>query len=597
MKNANLQTERKEKRISFLSVTLVLLMLVTILFWGVSSNWGEVTIKRVYTFAQDGDKISMIVYVPETATDENPAPVVFNFHGRANSTHTLDAWSLEQARRGYVVVNVDRSGCGESLLTQNDDEAAYRYAMALSFTDKENFMATGFSAGTSNAAKLAKNHPENFSAVIQVFPPFFREGASDTGTNTLLCKARGDQYNYENVGDTAAQLALIPANLGLEVEEIEVNKLYGSFEDKTARMFTICENSLHQTAGVSGPAITAMLNFMQDAHAGETYIPGEDHVYWSAQWLALAGCLLMMIFAMALGATLMDHPFFAELKQPMTSNNRGKRGKDIPWHLLTAIGIPLVTFIPVSTFGMDWLSKNVIFPAKNFNGIWVWLIFNVIITLGLMFYNHKKDEKKGEKLVMSDYLLCSEGETKLNGRRIAKGFLLAVIVTAIFYMSLRVLDSYFGVSFQFMTLAALTEVSPERLMKSIPYICVLFVVLCVNGIGMNTSRRVKDSGNPTRDMVKACLINAGVACAAVAILLIAHYGTCFFNEGCGIWHFTEGHSSVGSLNFAFAFPFLMGSMGAINTFYYRKTGTVWTGAFVTAMIAGITAFVAQPLVI
>lgn len=593
---SNTKNTAAKKRYSFLAITLALLLLVTILFWGVSSDWGKVTIKRVYTFAHDGDKVSMIVYIPDTATDENPAPVVLNFHGRANSTHTLDAWSLEQARRGYIVVNVDRSGCGESLFTSGDDEAAYQYAMSLSCSDKNNFMATGFSAGCTNAAKLANAH-DNFSACIQIFPPFFREGAGKTPTNHLLCKAEGDQYNWENVGDLAACEAMIPANLGLDVDAIEEGKIYGSFEDRTAKQYVLCDNSLHQTAGVSSPAITAMLDFMQAAHPGGTQIPGSDHVYWSAQWLALAGCILMMIFAMALGSTLLDHPYFAELKQPMTSNNRGKRGaKDILWHLCIAIGIPLVTFIPVSTFGMDWLSKNAIFPAKNFNGIWVWLIFNVMITLCIMFYNHKKDEKKGEKLVLSDYLLCSEGETKVNVTRVFKGFVLALIVTTVFYMSLRVMDSYFGVSFQFMTLAALTEVSPERLRKAIPYICVLFIVLFVNGIGMNTSRRVKDSGNPTRDMVKACLINAAVAASAVAILLIAHYGTCFFNHGCGIWHFTPGHSSVGSLNFAFAFPFLMGSMGAINTYYYRKTGTVWTGAFVTAMIAGITAFVAQPLV-
>ena len=67
-------------------------------------------------------------------------------------------------------------------------------------------------------------------------------------------------------------------------------------------------------------------------------------------------------------------------------------------------------------------------------------------------------------------------------------------------------------------------------------------------------------------------------------------------EGNGIFHFAEGQSSVGSLNFAFAFPFLMGSMGALNTYFFRKTGTIWPGSFLTALIAGIPAFVAQPLV-
>lgn len=571
-------------------------MIVTVLFWGVSSDWGSVTIKRSYTFADDGNKISMLVYIPDTATNDTPAPVILNFHGRANSTHTLDAWSLEQARRGYIVVNVDRSGCGESLITGGDAEAAYRYAMSLSVADKNAFMAAGFSAGTSNAGNLAKAH-DNFVATIQVFPPFAREGSADTTTNNLLLKAEGDQYNWENIGDLKAWEDALPTCLGLDVDYVEEGVTYGNFEDKTVRKWVLAKNSLHQTAGVSGPAITAMLDFMQEAAPGGTYIEGSNHIYWWAQLLALAGCILMILFAMALGSTLLDHPFFEELKQPMTSNNRGKRGKDFWFHLLYAIGIPLVTFIPFTTFGMDHMNKNVIFPGNNFNGIWVWLMLNVGITLVIMYVNNRLDKKKGIELQMSDYILCAEGENRLNARRIGKGFALAVIVTAGFYLWLRFIDSYFGVSYQFMTFAQLTEVSPERLRKSIPYMCVLFVILFVNGIGMNTSRRVKDTDNPTKDMIKACLINAAVAAAAVAILLLVNYGACFFNHGCGVFHFTEGHSSVGSLNFAFAFPFLMGSMGAINTYFYRRTGTVWTGAFVTAMLAGITAFVAQPLTI
>lgn len=147
-----------------------------------------------------------------------------------------------------------------------------------------------------------------------------------------------------------------------------------------------------------------------------------------------------------------------------------------------------------------------------------------------------------------------------------------------------------------MTLAAFTEVSPERLVKSVPYILVLFIVLFVNGIKMNTSRRLADTDNIRKDMIKSVTVNALIAGAAVAILLIVNYGSCLLRQGCGVFHFTEGHSSVGSLNFAFAFPFLMGSMGALNTYFFRKTGTVWLGAFLTAIIAGITAFVAQPLV-
>ena len=580
---------------SFLAITLAVLLLLTILFWGVSSGWGSIKIKRTYLFAENGDKVSVIVYIPDTATDETPAPVVMNFHGRANSAHTLDAWSLEEARRGYVVINVDRSGAGESVYTANEDEAVYQYAMTLSFVDKEQFMVTGFSSGTTPAKSLACAH-DNFKACIQIFPPFVREGAGDTPTNHLLVKAEGDQYNWENVGTLADFEAGIPAYLGLDVDTIEEGKIYGSFADGTAKQYVLALNSLHQTAGVSGPAIEAMLDFMAQSVDTPNPLPGSDQIYWVAQFLALACCVTMVVFSMALGATLLKHPYFAEVAQPLPPNTRGKRGKSLALNILIAVGIPLVTFIPFSTWGMDWIKDNPVFPATNFNGIWFWLILNVVITLCIMAWGYYRDKQKGMELTLADYALAPAGEAKLNGRRIFKSLVLAASVAILFYLWLRWIDNFFGVGYQFMTLAAFTEVSPERLVKSVPYILVLFVVLFVNGIGMNTSRRLPETGNAKKDMARAIALNAAIACSAVAILLVVNYGSCLLNSGCGVFHFTEGHSSVGSLNFAFAFPFLMGSMGAINTYYFRKTGTVWTGAFLTAMIAGITAFVAQPLV-
>ena len=277
--------------------------------------------------------------------------------------------------------------------------------------------------------------------------------------------------------------------------------------------------------------------------------------------------------------------------------NRGKRGWKLALNILIAIGIPICTFIPFSTFGMDVLAKNAIFPAKNFNGIWVWLMLNTLITLAIMAFGYLREKKAGEVVSLSHYALAPEGESRLNGRCILKSLVLALCVASIFYLWLQWIDGFFGIGYQFMTLAAFTEVSPERLAKAWSYILVLFCVLFVGAIGMNTSRRLKETGDPRKDMAKAIALNALIAAAAVGLLLLSNYGIMILRgEGNGIFHFAEGQSSVGALNFAFAFPFLMGSMGAINTYYFRKTGTIWTGVFLTALIAGITAFVAQPLV-
>lgn len=586
-------SERKKKSVSFLAAALAVLLTLTVLLWGVSSQWGSVRIKRTYLFADNGDKVSVIVYIPHNATNAAPAPVVLNFHGRANSAHTLDAWSLEQSRRGYVVLNVDRSGAGESLLTSGENEAIYKYAMTLSFVDTKQVIVAGFSSGMQPVTDISAH--DNVVAAIHVFPPFINSKSNTyINKNHLLIKAGADQYNWEETGDRATYEKDVPKFLGL-AEMPTPGVTYGSFADNSARQYVFVPRTLHQTAGVSSGAITAMLAFMQAAAPAPNPIDAASHVYWAAQLLALLCCAAMVAFALALGDALLQCPRFAEIVAPMPAN-KGLRGKKLALNILLAIGIPVLTFIPISTFGMDTMAKSTLFPAKNFNGVWLWLIVNSAITLCIMAFTAWQNKKRGASLALSDYGLAAEGEKRLNGRRIGKSLLLALLVAALFYLWLQWIDGYFGIGYQFMTLAAFTEVSPERLMKAPPYILVLFVVLLVGAIGMNTARRLPETGKPGRDMAKAMAVNALIAAAPVAILLILNYGAMIVRgNGCGVFHFTAGHSSIGSLNFVFAFPFLMGSMGVINTYFFRKTRSVWVGVFLTALIAGITAFVAQPL--
>ena len=83
----------------FLALTLAVLLAATVLLWGVSSSWGSVTIKRYTLVTDDGKEVSGVLYIPKTATAENPAPCVINMHGRANTAHVCDTWALEEARR------------------------------------------------------------------------------------------------------------------------------------------------------------------------------------------------------------------------------------------------------------------------------------------------------------------------------------------------------------------------------------------------------------------------------------------------------------------------------------------------------------------
>ncbi len=62
----------------------------------------------------DAGKLTYKLYVPETATEANPAPGVLLLHGYQNDHETCGAYAVELARRGAVVMALDEYGHGSS---------------------------------------------------------------------------------------------------------------------------------------------------------------------------------------------------------------------------------------------------------------------------------------------------------------------------------------------------------------------------------------------------------------------------------------------------------------------------------------------------
>lgn len=103
-----------KKALRFLGIVVAVLLVSTLCIWGFQTDWGKIKIERQNITAADGSTVSTLVYTPSTATADNPAPVVVINHGRSNQAHSNDTWSMELARRGYVVLSPDLFGGGES---------------------------------------------------------------------------------------------------------------------------------------------------------------------------------------------------------------------------------------------------------------------------------------------------------------------------------------------------------------------------------------------------------------------------------------------------------------------------------------------------
>ena len=94
------------------------------------------------------------LFVPKTATADNPAPAIVCAHGGTNVLELQMPFYIELTRRGYVVASIDMAGHGESDNAINDLTAgsqgmlaAVEYMMSLPEVDETNVGVTGHSFG------------------------------------------------------------------------------------------------------------------------------------------------------------------------------------------------------------------------------------------------------------------------------------------------------------------------------------------------------------------------------------------------------------------------------------------------------------------
>ena len=80
---------------------------------GIQTDHGRVDVAKGSLETPAGD-LTFKLYVPETATPENPAPGVLLLHGYQNDHETCAAYAIELARRGAVVMSLDEYGHGSS---------------------------------------------------------------------------------------------------------------------------------------------------------------------------------------------------------------------------------------------------------------------------------------------------------------------------------------------------------------------------------------------------------------------------------------------------------------------------------------------------
>lgn len=578
-----------------LAISMALTILFTVCMWGFGTEWGYVRSTRITIIGDDGLRYSGLMFVPKTATNENPAPAFIPLHGGSSQARDVESWGVEMARRGFVVLIPDAAGGGQSERFNTNTyitapvDAMFKYLLTLPIVDTENICIAGHSQGTESTVFLTNKYIEHLACVVNICGPYKLADEQRFETNLLTIIGSWDNVliqgeeslfttgSYQNLYLTFQREGLDEIRDWTSTKDIEIGKIYGSFTNNTARELIQVETS-HDGGRYSSAVIAPMVEFIQNSVDTPRVLPGSDQVWIIKEVFGLLTIFALLVFLCSLGTILLRTTFFADLANPMPQ--RVGFGAKWGWwfsaFLSVAAGIVIWMWYPIKITNIQ------IFPANQLNQAIAWMLAMAIYGVVMfLVYHYTNGKKLGGNL--DTYGLVGRGEKRLSGKLIGKSLLLAVVIVSVFFLVLSLIEWITGYTPR-IAFIIYSSITLKRLTRVPVYLLCYFIAFAVSALSMNIERRLPESGSEAKDTAVAVCVNVLLAAAPIAILLLVeHLG--------GFLQMTEPCARNALSNIVmhpyYGLPFVVGVAAGINTYFYRKTGTIWTGAFVSAILTAV----------
>lgn len=606
---------KKGIRIFFL-ITLCMLVLASVVNWGVVTGWGNVRIDRLKLVGNDGAEFSALIYVPSNASDAAPAPALLCFHGNAGNARNHESWSMEFARRGFVVLSVDQFGAGDSqgyfdgnttgaITTRAkvyEAELWYRYLLSLSIVDKENVISSGHSMG--NAASTALGALYDAKAILAASPAALL-GEEESGEGADIYAQAWADYtgNYveltglvETTKEKAKEAGLVMLKKrNPSAEEFELGTLYGSFEEGNAYICILEPDRIHEAAFVSRQTIGNLLKYGQMAigDAVPNYLDASNQVWMYKDYIGLFGIFAFGFFICALALLLIEEiPVFSRVKRPLP-RNLGLRGPGFAVSGILAIIFPYIV-LKTDAFGLigGRFYSNLL--KLGFNMGYSNMAFGVVVALnglgvlGFLLYFFTDGRKHG--LTITDLGLTPEKydsskptreKLQLIGDMILRTLALSAVVVAIAWSYLKLQNEVFGTDF-YAWFFGVKNIPISKIPVYANYLVIWIICFVIASFGMNVERRLPDTGKEWLDIVLAMAVNIALATLVITIVIAVKWKlqsagnpadtNLFWKMGVDtqrIWGMPAGMAvGVGG-----------------STLLYKKTGNTWLSAILMGTVA------------
>jgi hypothetical protein len=325
-------------------------------------------------------------------------------------------------------------------------------------------------------------------------------------------------------------------------------------------------HTLHAQDHWSREAIGDTIDWMQRTLQGGRPLPPGDQIWYWKEVGTLLAFLGLIAALFPLGDWLLRRRFFAELREAATPV-QGLSGAR--WWSAAALNtaIPILTYFPLYNLGTRLLPASAVFPQSVTTGIMFWTAGNAAISLALFALWHFTAQRRRGTGAAAYGLAGSHAPL---WRTAGKSLLLAIGLIALLHGLLSIAALLFGIDFRFWV-AALRPLDLLHVRIFLRYAAPFVAYFIVLGLVLHSQLHRRDA-----PLGREMLANAGLLTAGFAALLLVQYVPLLAGAALPL-----GEPLLTIV--AFQFLPLLAIAALVSTYFFRKTGRVYVGAFVNAL--------------
>ena len=521
---------------------------------------GGISVRDIRFAGKDGTVMSALLYVPAAATPAARAPGILAVHGYINSRETQDGFSIEFARRGYVVLALNQTGHGYSggkaFSNGFGGPDGLKYLRSLPMVDPDQIGLEGHSMGGWTVLAAAAAMPDSYRAIVlegsSTGAPYAKDGSPIWPRNLALVYSTYDEFSKIMWGvDRAIDVngsAKLKTVFGTD-QNIIAGKLYGSAAAGTARVL-YQPVTTHPGDHISTAAIGHATDWFAQTLKGGTPRPASDQIwYWKeiATGVSLIGFVLLVLGSFDL--LVRSAPFArlraAPIAASATRDGRWRRG------FWLSLLVPALLFYPCFIAVYLLVPATGLLPQTVTTQVAVWALASATAGLAL--------QRFGPRAVTS---VASPWAPALG---------IALVTTAIAYLAVFAIDRLFGTDLRFWIVAVKW---PDARQWGIALAYVVPITFAFLGM-----QRGLIALTVAGDSAMRCYRNAVLAMAGGMVGMMALIYAAFFATGNLVTGF-DPLSTVIALQFVAVLPVL----AIVAVFAWRRTGSYRAGALLTGVL-------------